>query len=179
MPCFLPFLPKIQDPKISVDKFDFSGIELNKTGSLLFDRENFGIYLSSLINVTATIGNPNNFDLFIDYLSVNVAYAGLPLATTTSPGLPTIGSYQNLTTVLPFNINNVPLFDMSGSQSLLSTALDTQQLKFQFVVNSEGHVKVWGFSTPSYLIKIVCDVLISPMAGKTMSQECKKYHKNM
>ena len=79
-PC-LPF--DIQDPKISVDKFDFTGIELNKTGSLLFDRENFGIYLSSLINVTTTIGNPNNFELYIDYLSVNVAYSGLALATST------------------------------------------------------------------------------------------------
>ena len=73
----------LQDPKISVDKFDFTGIELNKTGSLLFDRENFGIYLSSLINVTTTVGNPNNYELYIDYLSVNVAYSGLPLATST------------------------------------------------------------------------------------------------
>ena len=77
------------------------------------------------------------------------------LSILQSPGLPTIGAYQNLTTVLPFDINNVPLFDTSGSQSLLSTALDTQQLKFQFVINSKGHVKVWGFSTPSYLVSII------------------------
>lgn len=68
---------------ISVDKFDFTGMQLNKTGSLLFDTQNFGLYLSTNINVTTTIGNPNNYDLYIEYLSVNVAYGGLSLATTT------------------------------------------------------------------------------------------------
>ena len=81
-----------------------------------------------------------------------------------SPGLPVVRGRENITAVVPFNLNAVPAFQGSGGHVLLGTLFSSQVLNLQFTINTKDRVKLWNYSPPP--------LLVSRLQIRHMNQPC-------
>ena len=59
-----------------------SNLHLDKTGGI-FDIQNFGIFISAIVNVTVAVTNPNKFSVNVKAIDVGVSYADYIITNAT------------------------------------------------------------------------------------------------
>eukprot|EP00475_Leptophrys_vorax_P044648 TRINITY_DN9026_c0_g1_i6.p1 TRINITY_DN9026_c0_g1~~TRINITY_DN9026_c0_g1_i6.p1 ORF type:complete len:240 (-),score=15.21 TRINITY_DN9026_c0_g1_i6:131-850(-) len=122
---------KMEPPKLYVDRIDIQNLALNP------DFLNLQLTLTALIKVTATVFNPNKFDINVKYLNMLVQFFDVPVSSTSLPGF-WLNAGKNSTMTVSFPIDSVPLITASNSGNVILDAFRSGKLQMK-VSLAAGH----------------------------------------
>ncbi|GJP65778.1 hypothetical protein CLOP_g22636 [Closterium sp. NIES-67] len=130
--------------------------------------------LNAHVNVTASIYNPNSFEGVFNFLDMGIYLFGIHVSNVSLPAFE-LGKKQTKTATVPLVIKSFPLLSTSSSgqvRSPIATALRERKIKMQTFINTQGKVKVWGISSPTYNVSVMCIMTVDPRGERTTTQEC-------
>ncbi|GJP51557.1 hypothetical protein CLOM_g10719 [Closterium sp. NIES-68] len=163
-----------EDPKFEILKVDLTQLDLGTSGNLLFDFNNFKIKANGMADVKALVVNPNNHEVIVEMLNVNLKLFNVNIANTSVPGFE-LSKKGNTTLSIPFPIKNLPLLATGNKDNLITTSLRKGQVDVKLNINSRGKVKIMGMTTPSYNLLIACNITVDPFGGNQLfRQKCFK-----
>ncbi|CAI5470671.1 unnamed protein product [Closterium sp. Yama58-4] len=146
-----------EDPKFEILKVDLKQLNFGTSGNLLFDFNNFKVKANGKADVKALVVNPNNHEVIVEALNVNLKLFNVDIANTSIPGFE-LSKKGNITLSIPFPIKNLPLIATGNKDNLITTSLRKGQVDVKLNINSRGKVKILGMATPSYNLLIACNI---------------------
>ncbi|CAI5504232.1 unnamed protein product [Closterium sp. Naga37s-1] len=163
-----------EDPKFEILKVDLKQLNFGTSGNLLFDFNNFKVKANGKADVKALVVNPNNHEVIVEALNVNLKLFNVDIANTSIPGFE-LSKKGNITLSIPFPIKNLPLIATGKQDNLITTSLRKGQVDVQLNIDSRGKVKILGMATPSYNLLIACNITVDPFGGNQLfRQKCFK-----
>ncbi|CAI5468321.1 unnamed protein product [Closterium sp. Yama58-4] len=159
-----------EDPKFEILKVDLKQLNFGTSGNLLFDFNNFKVKANGEADVKALVVNPNNHEVIVEALNVNLKLFNVDIANTSVPGFE-LSKKGNITLSIPFPIKNLPLIATGNKDNLITTSLRKGQVDVKLNIDSRGKVKIMGMTTPSYNLLIACNITVDPFGGDQLFQQ--------
>eukprot|EP00475_Leptophrys_vorax_P021827 TRINITY_DN2965_c0_g2_i4.p1 TRINITY_DN2965_c0_g2~~TRINITY_DN2965_c0_g2_i4.p1 ORF type:complete len:225 (-),score=19.69 TRINITY_DN2965_c0_g2_i4:176-850(-) len=119
-----------QDPEFQILKVDLADLGLSKTGSLLFDFNDFALNLNGRVNVRAAVVNPNNHEVLVDDVAINLKLFDKDVGNASIPAFQ-LKKKGSKTTSFPFAIRNLPLIATGGRKSFIVTSFKRGHVDLQ------------------------------------------------
>ncbi|CAI5468333.1 unnamed protein product [Closterium sp. Yama58-4] len=160
-----------QQPEVKVEQINIIRIGITKSGGGFLGLENFRLGLSALINVTALVYNPNNWDVEAEDISIDVKFFDMHVANVTLPGVVGMSKGGNARMTVPLDIVDAPLATLSPA-SLLTTPLLHGRAEMRVVVGTATRVKYWGISSPRVMVHVECSMQLDPFSAKKYNEQC-------
>ncbi|CAI5493096.1 unnamed protein product [Closterium sp. Naga37s-1] len=116
-----------EDPKFEILKVDLKQLNFGTSGNLLFDFNNFKVKANGKADVKALVVNPNNHEVIVEALNVNLKLFNVDIANTSIPGFE-LSKKGNITLSIPFPIKNLPVIATGNKDNLITTSLRKGQV---------------------------------------------------
>ncbi|CAI5530678.1 unnamed protein product [Closterium sp. Naga37s-1] len=136
--------------------------------------EGLRVDLSAQVNVTASIYNPNSFDGIFNFMNMGIYLFGIHVSNISMPAFE-LGKKQTKVATVPIVVKSFPLLSTSSSaqvRSPIAAALRERKIKMQTFINIQGKVRVWGVSSPTYNVTVMCVMTVDPSADVMTKKEC-------
>ncbi|CAI5951184.1 unnamed protein product [Closterium sp. NIES-65] len=117
----------LKDPKFEILKVDLKQLNFGTSGNLLFDFNNFKVKANGKADVKALVVNPNNHEVIVEALNVNLKLFNVDIANTSIPGFE-LSKKGNITLSIPFPIKNLPVIATGNKDNLITTSLRKGQV---------------------------------------------------
>ncbi|CAI5979876.1 unnamed protein product [Closterium sp. NIES-65] len=160
-----------QQPEVKVKQINILRVGITKSGGGFLGLENFRLGLSALINVTALVYNPNNWDVEAENISVDVKFFDMNVTNVTIPGVVGMSKGGSAELTVPIDIVDAPLATLSPA-SLLTTPLLHGRAEMRVVVGTAARVKYWGISSPRVMVHVECTMQLDPFSAKKYNEQC-------
>eukprot|EP00475_Leptophrys_vorax_P044725 TRINITY_DN9063_c0_g1_i2.p1 TRINITY_DN9063_c0_g1~~TRINITY_DN9063_c0_g1_i2.p1 ORF type:complete len:273 (+),score=6.94 TRINITY_DN9063_c0_g1_i2:226-1044(+) len=161
-----------KSPVITIDGIRFQ--EMNITGWGAEGLQNFskgdGLEMSTFVNVTADLHNPNSREVVFETATFAVGMFGLTAARVEVDKF-NIPKKSNITTAVPFQIRNFKLLS-NASRDPIEHDLARGQVQVEVIGDSKGHVKLLSFKSPTFKVWIRCNLTVSIVGMKILSNKC-------
>ncbi|CAI5504234.1 unnamed protein product [Closterium sp. Naga37s-1] len=136
--------------------------------------EGLRVDLNAHVNVTASVYNPNSFDGIFNFMNMGIYLFGIHVSNISMPAFE-LGKKQTKVATVPIVVKSFPLLSTSSSaqvRSPIATALRERKIKMQTFINTQGKVRVWGVSSPTYNVTVMCVMTVDPSADVMTKKEC-------
>ncbi|CAI7838074.1 unnamed protein product, partial [Closterium sp. NIES-53] len=160
-----------QQPEVKVEQINIIRVGITKSGGGFLGLENFRLGLSALINVTALVYNPNNWEVEAENISVDVKFFDMNITIVTVPGVVGMSKGGSAELTVPLDIVDAPLATLSPA-SLLTTPLLHGRAEMRVVVGTAARVKYWGISSPRVMVHVECTMQLDPFSAKKYNEQC-------
>ncbi|CAI5984162.1 unnamed protein product [Closterium sp. NIES-64] len=160
-----------QQPEVKVERINILRVGITKSGGGFLGLENFRLGLSALINVTALVYNPNNWDVEAENISIDVKFFDMSVTNVTIPGVLGMSKGGSAELTVPLDIVDAPLATLSPA-SLLTTPLLHGRAEMRVVVGTAARVKYWGISSPRVMVHVECTMQLDPFSAKKYNEQC-------
>ncbi|CAI5504247.1 unnamed protein product [Closterium sp. Naga37s-1] len=162
-----------QQPEVKVEQINIIRVGITKSGGGFLGLENFRLGLSALINVTALVYNPNNWDVEAEDISIDVKFFDMHVANVTLPGVVGMSKGGSAQLTVPLDIVDAPLATLSPA-SLLTTPLLHGRAEMRVVVGTAARVKYWGISSPRVMVHVECTMQLDPFSAKKYNEQWRR-----
>ncbi|CAI7860277.1 unnamed protein product [Closterium sp. NIES-53] len=160
-----------QQPEVKVEQINIIRVGITKSGGGFLGLENFRLGLSALINVTALVYNPNNWEVEAENISVDVKFFDMNITNVTVPGVVGKSKGGSAELTVPLDIVDAPLATLSPA-SLLTTLLLHGRAEMRVVVGTAARMKYWGISSPRVMVHVECTMQLDPFSAKKYNEQC-------
>ncbi|CAI5470668.1 unnamed protein product [Closterium sp. Yama58-4] len=120
--------------------------------------EGLQVDLNAQVNVTASVYNPNSFDGIFNFMNMGIYLFGIHVSNISLPAFE-LGKKQTKIATVPIVVKSFPLLSTSSSaqvRSPIAAAMRERKIKMQTFINAQGKVRVWGISSPTYNVTVMC-----------------------
>ncbi|CAI5951182.1 unnamed protein product [Closterium sp. NIES-65] len=136
--------------------------------------EGLRVDLNAHVNVTASVYNPNSFDGIVNFMNMGIYLFGIHVSNISMPAFE-LGKKQTKIATVPIVVKSFPLLSTSSSvqvRSPIASALRERKIKMQTFINTQGKVRVWGITSPTYNVTVMCVMTVDPSADVMTKKEC-------
>ncbi|GJP64998.1 hypothetical protein CLOP_g21927 [Closterium sp. NIES-67] len=161
-----------QQPQVEVERIDIVHVGINESGGGFLGVENFRLGLSALINVTARVYNPNNWDVEAENISIDVKFFDMNVTNVTLPGVVGMGRGASAHLTVPLEIVDAPLVTLDPASLLTTPLLHGGRAEMRVVIGTVARVKYWGISSPRVQVHVECTMQVDPFSAKKFDEQC-------